>query len=147
MYRAFGREICSTANLIRRSMADLGGHKMVQRLSGNNGWIIGFISKNDERGRATYSKDIEKEFNLRRSTVSMVIHKMEQKGLIERKTDPSDARLKILTLTEKSKEIDKFVKKDIAQTEQKIMNNITDGEKRVFLSVIDKIKQNLKEEN
>ena len=147
MDRLLGREICSTANIIRRSMASLCGHRMVQKFSGNNGWIIGFISKKQEKGEPAYSKDIEKEFNLRRSTVSMVIKLMESKGLIERKSVEADGRLKQLTLTDKAKEIDGFVKKDIAETEQKIMQNISKEELEIFFGVMDKIKGNLEDKS
>src|SRR5574344_1660968 len=49
-----------------------------------------------------YQHDLEKEFNLRRSTVSGIIDTMEKNEMIERIDSVKDARTKQIKLTDKA---------------------------------------------
>ena len=53
-----------------------------------------------------YQKDIEEEFQIRKSTVTGYVQLMEKNGLIQRKSVESDARLKSLIPTEKAIRLD-----------------------------------------
>ena len=64
----------------------------VDGMTGKNGWIIGYLAHNQER--PVYQKDLEKAFNVTRSTASKVLTLMEKKGFIERRAVKEDARLK-----------------------------------------------------
>jgi DNA-binding MarR family transcriptional regulator len=47
-------------------------------------WIIGFLDMNE--GKEIFQKDIEAEFNIRRSTATGILKLMEKNGFINRQT-------------------------------------------------------------
>ena len=49
-----------------------------------------------------FQKDLEKEFDLKRSSVSLLLNNMEKSDLIQRVPVAEDARLKKIILTEKA---------------------------------------------
>ncbi len=104
--------------------------------------IIEYILNN--KNKDIYQKDLEKVLNLRRATVSGVLHTMEKNGLIKRITDESDTRTKKIILNEKiPKRFDEYSKK-IKKIENNIIKDISDKDLEVFLKVISKMKENIK---
>lgn len=112
-------------------------------LTGNNGWIIGYISIH---GGQVYQKDLEKEFNITRSSVSKVISLMAEKGFIKRELSDSDARLKKLILTPKSEAIKIKMSEDIKNVEKILLKGFTDDEKAFLHNAIKRMIQNIKDE-
>lgn len=110
----------------------------------NHGRIIGFIYQN--QNREIFQKDIEKEFDIRRSTATNTLKLMEKNGLITRQRTDYDERLKKIILTKKANDIIKKVDFEIQETNKVLERNITPEEKEVFFSVLGKIEQNIKEE-
>ena len=49
-----------------------------------------------------YQKDVEQEFRIRRSTATVMLQSLEQKGYLVRVASTEDARLKRILLTEKA---------------------------------------------
>ena len=109
-----------------------------------HGMIIGYIRRCD--GRDVFQRDIERAFSYRRSTASTVLGLMEEKGLIERHPVPYDARLKRIVLTDKAKRFAKSCEEDAELLDERMTRGISDNEMEEFFSVLDKIKDNLKEE-
>ena len=72
-------------------------------LTGTQISVINFISKSPDL--SVNFQDIEKEFNIKGSTASVLIKRMEKKGFIYFKTLPNDARKKSIHLTEKSQNV------------------------------------------
>lgn len=62
------------------------------------GGILGFLYHHREE--AVYQKDIEKEFRISRATATNTLQVMEKNGLIVRKSQDKDARLKRIFMTE-----------------------------------------------
>ncbi|WP_288530017.1 MarR family winged helix-turn-helix transcriptional regulator [uncultured Secundilactobacillus sp.] len=62
--------------------------------------IIDFLSRNSEK--QLIQRDIEREFNVQRSTMTMILQRMEKKALIQRVSVPQDARQKQVILTAKA---------------------------------------------
>jgi DNA-binding MarR family transcriptional regulator len=106
-----------------------------------NSWIIGFLSENADRD--IYQKDFEKAFSITRSTASKVLIRMEQKGLIERKSVSHDARLKKIVLTRKAWELSDLMKQDLIEMEQTLTKGFTDEESDQLLSYIRRMKENV----
>ena len=67
-------------------------------------YVIDFITDND---RDVFQKDLEMEFDLKRSSVSLMLNNMEKHDLIKRVPVAEDARLKKIILTEKAIELSK----------------------------------------
>ena len=77
-----GMELRSLNNLIRRYFEFSSHKREIESVTGNNGWIIGYLA--DNSGRDVFQKDIENHFTITRSTASKVLSLMERKELIRR---------------------------------------------------------------
>jgi DNA-binding MarR family transcriptional regulator len=97
----------------------------------------------DNKNKDIYQKDLEKVLNLRRATVSGVLHTMEKNGLIKRITDESDTRTKKIILNDKIPKRFNDCSKKIKKIENKIIKDISDKDLKVFLKVISKMKENI----
>lgn len=94
-----------------------------------------------------YQRDLEDILNLRRATVSGVLHTMEKNNLIRRVTDNEDTRSKKILLNNKAKEIFLQNQKKMDKTEQTITQNIQKEDLEVFSRVIQMMKNNMKNQN
>lgn len=136
-----GLEVRSLNNMIRRYFEFSSHKKEIEKVTGNNGWIICYIANNAER--EIYQKDIEDHFTITRSTVSKVLSLMEQKGLIQRLAVTQDARLKKIVLTEKAWEIRKIMIDDAEKLERTLMKGFTEEETRTLLFYLKRMKVNI----
>ncbi|MBD5632515.1 MAG: winged helix-turn-helix transcriptional regulator [Clostridia bacterium] len=64
-----------------------------------------FIIKNADKGLAVCQKDVERELNLRPSSVSSLLSNLERQGFLTRTLADGDARTKRLELTDKGRDI------------------------------------------
>ena len=138
-------QIHRTSRLIKRYIDNTHTKVYIDNMTGNHGYILGFVYEN--RDRDIFQRDIEKEFNLRGSTVTNMLNLMEKNGLIERKSVDGDRRLKRIVLTQKAVEIHQLVISDIERLEETISKGIDKKDIEVFFSVLDKINSNIKEES
>lgn len=76
-------------------------------------------------------------------TLTGILTKMEEKGLIERKTKNGNRRSFYIYLTEKGWEKAKNVKQTFIEKEEKALNGITPSEREEFLKTTEKICGNL----
>ena len=136
-----GMELRSLNNLIRRYFEFSSHRKEIETVTGNNGWIIGYLAENADRD--VYQKDLEDRFTITRSTASKVLNLMEQKGLIQRQTVARDARLKKIVLTEKAWKIKELMKEDAERMERTLTEGFTGEELKTLHSYIQKMKKNI----
>ena len=109
--RHVGGEIRVLSNLIKRCMDD----GMPPETTGMQGWIIGFLHRNEDRDM--FQRDVEAEFNIRRSTATGILQLMEKNGFLLREPVAYDARLKKLVLTPKALAVHEGVISRIRATE------------------------------
>ena len=107
-----------------------------------NGRILGFLSSNE--GRDIFQKDIEQETSLTKSSVSNLLTKMEQKGLIKRQSIAGDARLKKIVLTELGSQINEKNRKAIDAVDMNFVRGLTVEEQDQLLRILKKINCNMK---
>ena len=138
-----GKAIHEVDNLIYRNMLAQGRKYGYDQVTVMNGWIVKYLLMNQDKD--IFQKDIEMEFGITKSTVAGIIKLMEQKGFIERVSVPRDARLKKLILTDKGREYEEKMGAQFQRDEQMYRENITDEEFEIFIRVLNKIKQNVKE--
>ena len=74
--------------------------------------------------RDLYQKDIEEEFQIRKSTVTGILKLMEKNGYIYRESAKQDARLKQIIPTEKAEKIRPAILKSIEEGEAKMLRGI-----------------------
>ncbi len=135
------KELRALNNLIRRHFESRGCRQKLERITGANGWIIGYLA--DHQDEDVYQKDLEKEFRVTRSTVSKILILMEQKGLIERHSVFHDARLKKIVLTDKAKELTAQMAQDAQDLEAILTENISKADLTRFCDCIRRMRENL----
>ena len=111
-------------------------------ITGVQGRILGFISHNSEK-RDIFQKDIEEELDIRRSSVTSVLQLMEKNGYIQRISVSKDARLKKIILTEKGTEIQRNVKNLILELEKSLIDELSDEELDLLVSLIDRLSKRI----
>ena len=108
-----------------------------------NGRILGFLAANKDRD--IFQKDIEQETSLTKSSVSNLLTKMEQKGLIQRQSIIGDARLKKIVLTELGCQVNEKNLKAIDAVDMNFVRGLTAEEQDQLLRILKKINCNMKE--
>lgn len=140
--RTIGYEVKSLSILIGRYLRerlekqDLGGVTGIQSM------IIGYLYDNAEQ-HEIFQRDIEREFNIRRSTVAGILKSMEGNGLIVKESVDYDARLKRLRLTPKAVSIHKTIIEEINRVEEKLKTGLSQEEIETFFRIVRKMKQNV----
>ncbi len=110
-------------------------------LTNTQGMILGYLVENQDRD--IFQRDIEAEFDIRRSTVTNIIKSIESKGYITRESVKDDARLKKIVLTDKTIEISKKFYGVIDSMDKIIKKDISEEEFDMFFKVLNKINKNL----
>ncbi|MTD37599.1 MarR family transcriptional regulator [Erwinia sp. CPCC 100877] len=106
--------------------------------------ILNFIHRRNNQQVPVYQKDIEQEFDIRRSTATGVLQTMEKRLFIQRKSCKDDNRLKSISLTDLGQQ---KVKENISKLQkfnQSLVEDIPETELSIFFAVIDKISENSK---
>lgn len=139
--RMIAGELCGLSRRIHRFAVNSPIRKKIDHVTGTNGWIIAFLSCNKDRD--IFQKDVEKEFDVTRSTASKVIDLMEQKGLVERQKVSHDARLRKLVLTAEADKLSALFEKDRTLLEETLMQGFTPEEEEILLGFLLRMKSNL----
>jgi len=134
-------ELRSLNNLIRRYFEFSSHKREIESVTGNNGWIIGYLA--DNSGRDVFQKDIENHFTITRSTASKVLSLMESKGLITRQSVARDARLKKIVLTKRAWDISNTMREDSEKMESTLVQGFSDEEIEELVSYIRRMKENI----
>ena len=134
-----GRLICILSNEIKR---DIDKRASSGEFTGTQGRVLHYIVAKSLEGNV-YQKDIEKEFNLRRSSATGILQAMEKNNLITRISDEYDARLKkIIVNEEKYKKVKDIVISDIQGFEDKLTKDIPKEKLQVFFEVMEMMIKN-----
>lgn len=126
---------------INNYFINYGNRKKVDRMTGSGGWIISYIAENYNRD--VFQRDLEKEFDITRSTASKNVDLLVENGFIERKPVDYDARLKKLVLTEKAMEVFKIMRNDRATLEDQMLKGFSDEEKKQLRVFLKRLSSNL----
>ncbi len=110
-------------------------------ISGPQARFIGFIA---EQKQAVYQKDIEKAFNIRRSTASGILKHLEEAGLISREVVSKDARLKKIALSAKGRSLKRDVSITIKENDAMMRRGLTIEEQTQFIALANKIIEDVK---
>ena len=145
MERDIGVELRRISNLTCRYFEQQSNKKLVEAITGTNGWIIGYIARKEKEGEAVYQRDLEKHFGITRSTASKVVNLMVQKGLVEQRPVPEDKRLRRLMLTERAREVKQLMDEDHQRLEQTLRRGFSDDEVSTLFSLLDRLKENLEQ--
>ncbi len=88
-------------------------------------------------------KELEKILHVAQSTTARIVTKMESKGLIDSFSDVSDKRIKYIRLTQYGEQYSSNAKQKLEEEETRLLSSLTETEKMVFVSLLQKITSNL----
>ncbi|BBF41378.1 transcriptional regulator, MarR family [Lachnospiraceae bacterium KM106-2] len=140
--KAMGQQIKRVSNLIVQRFSEQLFFADSKDLTSRQGWVIGYICE-ESKVRDVFQKDIEKQFNIRRSSATGMLNLLEKNGYLERCPVPHDARLKKLVLTPKAIERQKMIEENIHIFDAGLEEGISEEEKETFYLVLNKIAKNL----
>ena len=140
--RYIGYEIKSISHLIRRKLDVTFSAPEYDGMTGVQHAIMGYIMYHTQKGEV-FQRDIEKEFSLRRSTVTVMLQNLEQKGYILREPVSRDGRLKKIILTEKAKKLQERTQSEMERFHRALEEPLSEDEKEQLFFLLGKIKQNL----
>lgn len=89
-------------------------------------------------------KDIENEFNIRRSTATNILNTMEKNDLISRCIVKNDSRLKKIVLSEKAQKLQNTIDDFMDDNNQRILSSLGALERHSFVHALKKIPQKIK---
>lgn len=107
------------------------------------GGILGYLYHHQEQ--PVYQRDIEKEFRISRATATNTLQVMEKNGLIVRKAQDRDARLKRIMMTEDAMQGHRQVEEHMDRMEQRMTQGLSAGEVAQLSSLLDRVMENLEE--
>ncbi len=97
------------------------------------------ISNND----GATQLDISRALNLTAPTISISLRKMEDEGLVTRKTDPNDLRQTRVFLTEKGRKADTVIRQKNVEIEKNALSCLSDQEKEMLKAILTKVRNNV----
>lgn len=138
---SIGLEVRSLNNLIRRYFDTFTHRREIEAMTGNNGWIIDFLSRSE--GQDVFQKDIEEHFTIARSTASRVLGLMTRKGFVQKQAVAHDARLKKIVLTGKARAVASLMRRDAKQMEQILLRGFEADEVERLHGYFQRMKTNI----
>ena len=139
--KKIGVEIKIIANLIGRNLNELYFNDCNISLTGVQGLVLGYLYDNQDED--VFQKDIEANFNIRRSTASGLLQSLEANGFIKRVSVDYDARLKKIILTDQAFVLRQELEGHLQHLETILTANLQSEEIEELLRIISKMKRNL----
>lgn len=87
--------------------------------------------------------DLVNATHMRASTISVILKKLEDEEIVERKKDKEDLRILRVYLTDKGRELDRINIVRLKETDAAALNGITEDEKEELMRLLSKIRDNL----
>ena len=97
--------------------------------------------------RDIYQKNLEEEFQVRKSTVSGILKLIEKNGFIYRESVKEDARLKRILPTKKAEALRPSILEHIHETEIRMTEGVSEQDLFLCKKVLNQMCQNLAEKN
>lgn len=88
-------------------------------------------------------KELEKRLTLAQSTTVGLISRLEQKGLVSVSEDKEDKRIKFVQITDLGVTYCNDARTEMEQTESKLLSVLTEKEKGIFYSLLEKVNKDL----
>lgn len=134
-----GRVIGMVSNQIKRRLDNT---ILNDTLTGMQGRFLHFILTYSAE-HDVFQKDLEEEFNLRRSTATGILQLMEKGGLLYRESVDYDARLKKIVVTKKGSQCKAQVEESIRLLEEQLQRGISADDLAVFYRIMAQMSKNL----
>lgn len=83
-----------------------------------------------------FSYELGKSLLLDSATITGIIDRLEQSELIERRSDPTDRRTKLIFLTEKGKELEQPLKKQMDEMNDEVLRGLNEEQRNQFKNIL-----------
>ena len=113
-------------------------------LTGIQAFFLKYLHDNSNN-RDIFQKDLEKIFDIRRSSVSTMISSLEKKGYIRRESIPTDKRINKIVLTEAGIKSHIEVDSDVKKYKENILENFSDEEIELLYDLLERFSKKTKE--
>lgn len=101
--------------------------------------VIDFLS--NHQNNLASQNEIEHEFNIKRSTTTIMLQRMEKRGLIVRVDDPKDKRKKQAQLTESALKIVPKIRQYMKQDNEEVLDNLSMKDANTITAFLRSIKE------
>lgn len=122
-------------NVLNRQMSELG-------LTSTQSSVLIFLNLSTKE--YVCQKDIEQALSLTHPTISSVLKRLEEKGIITTEPLPEDNRFKCIKLTEKSRLLNKELFRKTDEVYQNAIKEFTEEEIKQFSEFLKRMNNNLK---
>jgi len=140
--RTISFSIKRLSNEIKRALDSNAIEGAVAPLTGMQCAVLSFVRDQSEE-KDIFQRDLELEFNIRRSTATGILQLMEKNGLLKREPVSYDARLKRIVITEYGVSTHNKVDQRIINVEGRLKKNLKAEEIETFFRLLDKISDNI----
>lgn len=89
--------------------------------------------------RAARISELHRRFGHRRSTLTSVLDRLEERGLIERTNDPDDRRSFVITLTADGRAVAARVHHLLAALERDALDGLSSAQRKLVADVLDAV--------
>ena len=102
-------------------------------------FVLGFLAAND----GVTQRKIVEATHLRPPTVSVIISKMQDEGMVSIEQNPLDRRQTVVLLTERGKAVDEDVVEKIKETDAIALEGLNEQEIDALMKLLSKMKDNM----
>lgn len=143
--KTFGFTIKAFSNQMKRMFDKRAIRDNEAGLTGMQLAVLGFIADTPARGdRDVFQRDIEEEFDIRRSTATSILQLMEKNGVLRRESVSGDLRLKRIVLTEKGLALQEKQGKRMKQIDAILVQGIPAEDLTAFYRVMETATENIR---
>ena len=104
--------------------------------------VLSELKKNDGQSQ----KDLGEKLHVRPATITVMLKRMEKRGLIKRIQDEKDKRLSRIYLCKTGMDLGEFIFETHKEVEGKTLKGLSHEEKKELNRLLEKIRNNLREE-
>ncbi|MCQ2448052.1 MAG: MarR family transcriptional regulator [Oscillibacter sp.] len=124
--------------------------RMDARLTGCDGTpaqthVLLYLYHHGENGRATQGA-VTEYLKVKPSTANGILDRMVEKGLVKRTVSETDARQRLITMTDRGHEKLEHLRKAFLETEQVAVQGFSPEERTMLLTLLGRVIQNLEED-
>lgn len=105
--------------------------------------VVNFLKENE--GKCVCQRDVEAHLNIRSSSATKLLQRMEEKGFIVRTASKDDKRYKQIALTEKAERLWEIGLSKMDSVIKMLEKDVSPQEKELFLNVLKKLTSNANE--
>ncbi|KRM71950.1 MarR family winged helix-turn-helix transcriptional regulator [Lacticaseibacillus brantae] len=128
----FGRLVKLAANQLTR---DFDAFAKQYDLTSTQMAMIDYLS----RSEMVTQRDIEQEFNIQRSTATLILQRMEKAELVRRENLASDARQKQVLLLPKAQALETVIQAYMQESDQQLLVGYEDQQVREMTQLLENI--------